>query len=72
VARVQFLVDGTVLAAPTREPWSAAWDTATVAAGQHTLSVRALTKDGRAAVATVVVTVAAPEPAPPPTVSQTP
>ena len=65
VARVQFLVDGAVIATPTTEPWRATWD-ATAAAGSHTLAVRALGQDGRVgATATVSVTVTAPPEQPP-------
>jgi N-acetyl-anhydromuramyl-L-alanine amidase AmpD len=56
VARVEFSVDGTVIASPTTEPWTTAWDSTTVAAGAHTLEVRAYTRDGRSAVLTVTVT----------------
>jgi N-acetylmuramoyl-L-alanine amidase len=66
VARVQFLVDGTVIATATTEPWSATWDTSS-AIGAHTLSVRALTVDGTlGASATVSVTATAAPQAPPP------
>jgi N-acetyl-anhydromuramyl-L-alanine amidase AmpD len=66
VARVQFLVDGTVIATPTTEPWQATWDT-TPAVGTHVLSVRALGADGKVgASASVSVTVAAAQPPPPP------
>ena len=64
IARLQFVVDGTVLATTTQEPWSTSWDTTAVPAGAHVLSVRALAKDGRvAASATVSVTVEQPQPA---------
>jgi hypothetical protein len=56
VARVEFVVDGTVIATATTEPWSTTWDSSTVAPGTHTLEVRAFTKDGRKAVLTVSVT----------------
>jgi hypothetical protein len=67
VAKVQFLVDGTVIATATREPWAATWDTSS-AIGGHTLSVRALAVDGKlGASSTVSVTAtAAPEAPPPP------
>ena len=56
VARVQFVVDGVVIATITSEPWATSWDSATVAPGLHSLEVRALTKDGRKAVLAVSVT----------------
>ena len=56
VAKVDFVVDGTVIATSTREPWAATWDTATVAPGPHALEVRAYTKDGRRGVLAVSVT----------------
>jgi hypothetical protein len=56
VARVQFVVDGTVIATATTEPWATTWDSSTVAPGAHTLEVRAFTKDGRRGVLTVSVT----------------
>jgi N-acetyl-anhydromuramyl-L-alanine amidase AmpD len=56
VARVDFVVDGTVIATATAEPWATAWDSSTAAPGPHTLEVRAFTKDGRKAVLTVSVT----------------
>jgi hypothetical protein len=67
VARVQFVVDGTVTSTANREPWSASWDTTLLSAGPHALAVRALAKDGRvAASASVGVMVAQPQPAEPP------
>lgn len=56
VARVQFLVDGTVIATATTEPWATTWDSSTAAPGVHTLEVRAFTKDGRRGVLTIRVT----------------
>jgi hypothetical protein len=56
VARVEFVVDGTVIATATTEPWATMWDSSTVAPGAHTLEVRAFTRDGRRAVARVSVT----------------
>ena len=53
VARVEFVVDGTVIASSTREPWETTWDTATVTPGPHRLEVRAYTKDGRRGVLAV-------------------
>jgi N-acetyl-anhydromuramyl-L-alanine amidase AmpD len=56
VARVQFVVDGTVIATETAEPWATSWDSQAAAPGVHTLEVRAFTKDGRRGVLTVRVT----------------
>jgi len=56
VARVEFVVDGTVIATLTTEPWATTWDSSTVAPGVHTLEVRAFTNDGRKAVLTISVT----------------
>ncbi len=58
IARVEFVVDGSVIATSTAEPWATSWDTATVAPGAHTLEVRAYTKDGRRGVLTIGVTTA--------------
>jgi hypothetical protein len=64
VARVDFLVDGTLIATETREPWTAVWDASAATPGRHTLTVRAVTRDGQRAVRTATVTVAAPPPSP--------
>jgi N-acetyl-anhydromuramyl-L-alanine amidase AmpD len=56
VARVEFAVDGTVVATSSTEPWATTWDSTTVAAGAHALEVRAYTKDGQRAVLAVTVT----------------
>jgi hypothetical protein len=42
VARVEFLVDGTLLASDTTSPYSVIWNTTTVAEGAHTLTARAI------------------------------
>lgn len=60
VARVEFAVDGTVVATGTSEPWQATWDSSTVSPGPHALEVRAYTNDGRKAVRTVTVDVTPP------------
>jgi hypothetical protein len=60
VARVEFVVDGTVVSTGTREPWSTTWDSSTAAAGAHTLEARAYTRDGQKATRAVTVTVTAP------------
>lgn len=56
VAKVEFVVDGTVIATAAREPWSTTWDPATVAPGPHALEVRAYAQDGRRGVLAVTVT----------------
>lgn len=56
VARVEFVVDGVVVATQTREPWATTWDATNAAAGSHTLEVRAYTRDGRSDSAAVTVT----------------
>lgn len=67
VARLQFTVDGAVVGTSTAEPWQLAWDSTTVADGAHALVVRALGRDNRVlASAALSVTVAQPQPAPPP------
>jgi CHRD domain/Bacterial Ig domain len=58
VARVEFLVDGTVIATVTAAPYTANWDTSTTADGVHSLTARVT--DATSAVATsaaVAVTV---------------
>lgn len=56
VARVEFVVDGTVIATLSREPWASAWDASRAAPGPHALEVRAYTRDGRRALLRVGVT----------------
>jgi N-acetyl-anhydromuramyl-L-alanine amidase AmpD len=56
VAKVEFVVDGGVIATLKTEPWATSWDTTTAATGVHTLEVRAFTKDGRNAVLSVELT----------------
>jgi hypothetical protein len=46
VARVEFLVDGTVAATDTTAPWSTAWNTDTVALGTRRLTARAFDAAG--------------------------
>ena len=43
---VDFLVDGTGVATASSAPWSANWDSTSVADGQHTIVARALDADG--------------------------
>jgi N-acetyl-anhydromuramyl-L-alanine amidase AmpD len=56
VARVEFAVDGTVIATSTTEPWATTWDSSAALPGVHTLELRAYTNDGRRAVLTISVT----------------
>jgi hypothetical protein len=58
VARVEFSVDGVVIARQTREPWATTWDASTAAPGQHTLEVDAYTRDGQKAASVATVTIA--------------
>jgi hypothetical protein len=53
--RVDFLVDGAVRASLDAEPYTWAWDTALERAGRHVLTARAVTADGKSALASVVV-----------------
>jgi hypothetical protein len=62
VARVEFVVDGTVFARETAGPWGTSWDATSAAPGPHTLEARAYTRDGQRATAAVTVTVAPPPP----------
>lgn len=45
LARVEYLIDGTLVATATASPWSASWSAA--GAGNHALKARALDKDGK-------------------------
>jgi nitrogen fixation protein FixH len=59
VASVDFLVDGVLLSSAATAPYTATWNTATVAAGSHSLTARATDAAGNQTVsAAVVVTVA--------------
>jgi len=59
IARVEFLVDGSVVATATAAPYAASWNSGTVADGLHTVSARAIDTIGQAALSTPVsVTVA--------------
>jgi hypothetical protein len=60
VARVEFSVDGVVVASETREPWATTWDSSTATPGGHRLEVDAYTRDGRKAASVATVTVAPP------------
>jgi hypothetical protein len=70
VARVEFSVDGVVVARETREPWATTWDATTAAPGPHRLEADAYTRDGQKAARVATVSVSpppppAPAPAPP-------
>jgi hypothetical protein len=60
VARVEFAVDGTVVATQTSGQWATTWDSSTAGSGPHVLELRAYTRDGQKAVRDVTVTVTAP------------
>jgi hypothetical protein len=60
VARVEFVVDGAVIATQTSGPWATTWDASTVGSGPHMLELRAYAKTGAKAVRDVTVTVSAP------------
>jgi hypothetical protein len=64
-ARVDFLVDGTTRASVDSEPYTWGWDTALERPGRHVLTARAVTADGKSAVASVVVVSSTPPPAAP-------
>ena len=66
VARVEFVVDGTVRATLTAAPWAFQWDTTAETPGGHVALVRAVAADGRSAALSANVEVAAPTPPPPP------
>jgi poly(3-hydroxybutyrate) depolymerase len=55
--RVEFRVDAAVRAAVSTAPYAWPWDTSTETPGEHTLSARAVGRDGRVAEATLRVTV---------------
>ena len=65
IARVEFVVDGKLVATDRSEPWDFSWDTTTVADGAHRLEVRDYTRDGRRGVTAISVTTSQPAPAPP-------
>jgi hypothetical protein len=62
VARVEFSVDGVVVARQTREPWATSWDSTAASAGVHRLEVDAYTRDGQKAARVASVTVTPPSP----------
>jgi hypothetical protein len=60
VSKVEFSVDGTAKSTDTISPWTFPLDTSTLAAGSHTLGVKAYDAAGNSSSAAVSVTVAAP------------
>jgi hypothetical protein len=58
VARVEFLVDGTVRATVAAAPYVFALDTAAEQPGPHVLVARAIAPDGRAVERSTAVTIA--------------
>lgn len=54
VNRVEFLVDGTVIATDTTAPYEATWDTSTVADGSHSLTARTVDSANVSATSTAV------------------
>ena len=60
VARVEFVVDGTLRATATAAPYAYDWDTSLETPGTHALAVRAVGADGAVAEQTFSVTVAPP------------
>lgn len=60
VARVEFVVDGTLRSAAAAAPYAYDWDTGSETVGSHQLVVRAIGLDGTVAQQALTVTVAAP------------
>ena len=71
VARVEFRIDGTLVATDTSSPYATSWDTTAAASGSHALAATAVDTLGNATTVTRSVTVdnSAPQPAPPPSAS---
>ncbi len=57
IAQVEFLLDGVLLETDATVPYGYAWDTRTAASGGHSLTARAVDRNGNAATATVSVRV---------------
>lgn len=66
VAKVEFLVDGTLLASDAAAPYAATWDASTASAGSHTIVATAYDAAGNSSASSVSVTVPAPVDAAPP------
>lgn len=63
VAKVEFLVDGSVVSTDTSSPYGYSWDTTSANAGNHTIVAKAYDAAGNVGTSsTVNVTVAAPQP----------
>jgi hypothetical protein len=54
VNRVEFLVDGTMIASDTTAPYELSWDTSTVADGSHSLTARTVDSANASATSTAV------------------
>nr|WP_235216584.1 Ig-like domain-containing protein [Archangium violaceum] len=54
ISKVEFLVDGTLIATDTSWPYSLSWNTLTVASGSHMLTARATDAQGNVATSTPV------------------
>jgi len=54
VNRVEFLVDGTVIASDTTAPYELSWDTSTVADGSHSLTARTVDSANASTTSTAV------------------
>ncbi|WPB82347.1 Ig-like domain-containing protein [Archangium violaceum] len=54
ISKVEFLVDGTLIATDTSWPYSFSWNTPSVASGSHTLTARATDAQGNVATSTPV------------------
>jgi hypothetical protein len=71
VARVDLLVNGTVVASRTGAPWQFAWNSATVADGPGMLQLAAVDAAGNAATSTMVTVTVSNGSAPPPPAATT-
>ena len=71
VARVEFLVDGTLLASDTSAPYSASWNTTTAANGPHVLTARAIDGAGNQATSSAIGVSVSNLAAPPPVLDLT-
>jgi chitodextrinase len=67
--KVEFSVDGSLLATSTSAPYGFAWDASTASAGSHTITATAYDAAGNSSTTSVTVSVAAPADTTQPTVS---